>query len=255
MSPHSELMALAADMLVQSRRIVVSTGAGISKESGIPTFRDAPSALWAKYDPEKLATRDGFRQDPALVWRWYEERRQMIADAKPNAGHRAIAELEGLVPSVIVITQNIDNLHRAAGSTDPVELHGNIFRYKCFDNDHECDTLPDVPDVPPRCRCGSMLRPAVVWFGELLPASALDRAFQALATCQAIVVVGTSGLVYPAAGFPEVARQSGASVIEVNPERSAITDMADVFLQGPAGTVLPQLIAEVRARLERGTRS
>jgi NAD-dependent deacetylase len=214
----------------------------MSKESGIPTFRDAPNALWGKFDPEKLASPEGFLRDPALVWRWYEERRRMIATAEPNPGHTAIARLETLFPSFVVVTQNIDDLHRKAGSTNVIEMHGNIFRYKCFDEGHPVDELPRDDRVPPRCRCGSLLRPDVVWFGELLPGHAVERAYEALERCDVMLVVGTSGMVYPVAGFPDVARRNGARVIEVNPQRTPITPLADVFVGGRAGEALPLLV-------------
>jgi NAD-dependent deacetylase len=227
----------------------------MSKESGIPTFRDAPNALWAKFNPEQLATREGFASDPPLVWRWYAERRAMISRAKPNPGHKAIAELETLIDEVIVITQNIDNLHREAGSASLIEIHGNIFHYKCFDNDHPIESLPDDEGIPPRCHCGSHIRPDVVWFGEMLPEDAIEEAYRALTSCETVLVVGTSGMVYPAAGFPGVAKQAGARVIEVNPEETPITRDADFFLQGPAGEVLPQLVLSLKAHSDRGTYS
>jgi len=232
----------AAQLLHGARSVVVSTGAGMSKESGIPTFRDAPNALWDKFDPEKLATPEGFLQDPPLVWRWYEERRRMISKIQPNAGHFAIARLEGHFDRFVVITQNIDDLHRKAGSTNVVEMHGNIFRYKCFDMDHPVDELPRGDDVPPRCTCGSMVRPDVVWFGEVLPQSALEKAFAAIETCDVMLVVGTSGIVFPVAGFPALARRAGAKIVEVNPEETSITPLCDVFVKGPAGKVLPILV-------------
>ena len=213
----------------------------MSKESGIPTFRDAPNALWGQFDPEKLATPEGFLRDPPLVWRWYEERRRMISTAKPNPGHCAIARLEPHFESFAVITQNIDDLHRKAGSTNIIEMHGNIFRYKCFDMDHPVDELPHGDDVPPRCGCGSLIRPDVVWFGEVLPQSALDKAFAAIEACDVMLVVGTSGIVFPVAGFPALARRAGARIVEINPEETSITPLADVFVKGPAGEVLPAL--------------
>lgn len=231
----------AARILAGARSVVVSTGAGMSKESGIPTFRDAPNALWEKFDPAKLASAEGFLDDPPLVWRWYEERRRMIAEAKPNPGHSTIARLEPLFENFVVITQNIDDLHRKAGSRNIVEMHGNIFRFKCFDLNHPIDELPDDERVPPRCHCGSLIRPDVVWFGELLPERAVHRAYGALERCDVMLVVGTSGVVYPVAGFPEVARSQGAKIIEVNPEATPITPLADVFLEGRAGEVLPRL--------------
>lgn len=232
----------AAKLLGRVTDIVVTTGAGMSRESGIPTFRDAPNALWADYDPHDLATRDGFRRNPELVWRWYADRRTMIAATRPHAGHHAVVEMESMFKRFTLLTQNIDNLHRAAGSTNPVELHGNIFRYKCFDNDHPVENPEDSAGVPPKCACGSFVRPAVVWFGEMLEESDLDRAFDALESCEAILVVGTSGLVYPAAGFAAAAKSGGAVVIEINPEETPITAEADVFIRSSAGDALPPLV-------------
>ncbi|MDH3198935.1 MAG: NAD-dependent protein deacylase, partial [Candidatus Krumholzibacteria bacterium] len=197
-------------------------------------------------DPAELATPEGFVRNPALVWRWYQERRAMIARAQPHAGHRAIAELETLYSPFLLLTQNIDNLHRAAGSTRLIELHGNIFRYKCFDQHHPVEQLPGSDEVPPRCACGSLIRPDVVWFGEL--PRHLEDGYCALATCAAILVVGTSGIVYPAAGFPGVAKQVGARVVEVNPEETPITAIADVFVHARAGEALPALVAAIRER-------
>ena len=221
----------------------------MSKESGIPTFRDAPSALWANFNPEQLATRAGFMSDPALVWKWYAERRDMISQAVPHAGHYAIACMEPLSDHFIVLTQNIDDLHRKAGSSKIVELHGNIFRYKCFDKNHPIDPLPKGDEVPPRCECGSLIRPDVVWFGEMLPEGALDESFDVLAKCDTILVVGTSGMVHPAAGFPSYAKSHGARVIEINPEATPITGDADIFVQGLAGEVLPEVL-EALMRLQ-----
>ncbi len=242
-SPVDDAVAILRDV----RHLVVATGAGMSKESGIPTFRDAPSALWEAYDPEELATRDGFRRNPEMVWRWYAARRAMIARARPHAGHIAIARMQAMFSPFLLVTQNIDNLHVAAGSTGVVELHGNIFRYKCFDRDHPAAEPPVTTDEPPRCACGSYLRPDVVWFGELLNPDHIDRVYVALGTCEAILVVGTSGMVYPAAAFPEVARAGGARVIEVNPERTPLTPLADVFVPGGARDVLPRIVAGLQA--------
>lgn len=236
----------AVAILRDARSVVVTTGAGMSKESGIPTFRDAPNALWANYNPEDLASRAGFRKNPALVWRWYAERRAMIARALPHEGHVALARWEPRFDAFVVLTQNIDGLHTAAGSRHVVELHGNIFRYKCFDRDHAA-TEPFAPgDEPPRCGCGSPLRPDVVWFGESLDPSHLTTAYAALAACDVLLVVGTSGLVYPAAGFAEVAKEAGARVIEVNPVETPLSTLADVFIGGGARTILPALEAQTR---------
>ena len=237
----------AVEVLTPVRKLVVTTGAGMSKESGIPTFRDAPSALWANYNPEDLATPEGFRRDPALVWNWYVERRKMIGAAVPHPGHFAVAELEPMFEEFMVVTQNIDDLHRKAGSKNLVEVHGNIFRYKCFDHNHPVEKLPATNAVPPRCHCGSMIRPDVVWFGEMLAQEDLDRAFAALSACEAVLVVGTSGIVYPAAGFPHAAKNLGAAVVEVNPEETPITDVADVFIKARAGEALPPLVERLKA--------
>jgi NAD-dependent deacetylase len=236
----------AAAILKDSEAVVISSGAGISKESGIPTFRDAPNALWANYDPMELATREGFSSDPELVWRWYVDRRKMIGACEPNPGHYAIAEMETIYPTFTVITQNIDNLHRKAGSNNIIEVHGNVFKFKCFDQDHRVDELPEGDDAPPRCVCGSYLRPDVVWFGEPLPEDGIRIATQALESCDVIIVVGTSGTVYPAASFPSFAKSCGAAVIEVNPEETPITVDADLFLKGPSGVVLPRLLEEIK---------
>jgi NAD-dependent deacetylase len=225
----------------------------MSKESGIPTFRDAPNALWEKYNPEELATREGFRRDPELVWRWYADRRAMIARARPHAGHVALARLEPFFDQFVLLTQNIDGLHLAAGSKQVVELHGNIFRYKCFDRNHPTPDPGATGAIPPRCACGSFLRPDIVWFGEVLAAADLERAYAALALCEALLVVGTSGVVYPAAGFVEIAKSAGARVIDVNPETTPLSALADVVVEAGARESLP-LIVERVARL-RGAAS
>jgi NAD-dependent deacetylase len=244
----------AVRWLAEAERVVVSTGAGMSKESGIPTFRDAQEGLWARYDPEALATERGFRADPRLVWSWYAERRERILACEPHAGHRALAALEALLPSLTVVTQNIDGLHARAGSADVIELHGSIRRAKCLDAHHPfTGTLPTGEGDPPPCpRCGSPLRPDVVWFGEMLPADAVERAWTLAETCDLMLVVGTSGMVYPAAELPHVAKRAGARVVEINPEPSGITPVADLFLQGAAGTVLPELVERLRAGREEG---
>ncbi len=235
-------IARAAELLRGIERLVVTTGAGMSSESGVPTFRDAPNALWRDYNPEDLATRDGFRRNPSLVWRWYAERRKMIARAEPNDGHHALVRMASMFDAFLLVTQNIDNLHARAGSTDIVELHGNIFRFKCFDRNHPATSAPDDGDEPPRCACGSYLRPDVVWFGEMLDPDNLNRAFNAADGCDAMLVVGTSGLVYPAAGLPDAARSAGARVIEVNPERTPVSEIADVVIRTTAAEALPRLV-------------
>lgn len=242
----------AVRLLAGADLVVASTGAGMSKESGIPTFRDAQEGLWARYDPEELATERGFRADPRLVWSWYAGRRRQILRCEPHAGHRALAEMEPLVPRLTVVTQNIDGLHAEAGSRDVVELHGSIRRAKCLDAHHPfTGELPaDEGDPPPCPLCGSPLRPDVVWFGELLPEDATGRAWRLAAECDVMLVVGTSGMVYPAADLPRVAKRAGAAVVEVNPEPSGITPLADVFLRGAAGEVLPALLEGLRREKE-----
>ena len=247
-----EGMRRAARILAGAERVVVSSGAGISKESGIPTFRDAMEGLWAQFDPQALATEAGFRADPRRVWSWYAWRRQRVAEARPNPGHVALARMEALVPELTVVTQNIDGLHAEAGSTDVIELHGSIRRVKCLDRGHAYGgPLPQYDEgdeqAPPPCPvCGSPLRPDVVWFGETLPEDAAARAWGLAERCDAMLLVGTSGTVWPAAELPRVARSRGARVIEVNPVPSELAHLADVVLAGPAGEVLPALLEAMR---------
>jgi NAD-dependent deacetylase len=240
----------AARRLAAARLLVVFTGAGISKESGISTFRDKEEGLWARYDPMQLATLEGYLSDPPLVWDWYEHRFGIVADAEPNPGHRAIAELETLLPQVVVVTQNIDGLHQRGGSTDVVELHGSMHRYRCLSGRHAGFTRADFagrPEKPPRCpQCGDLLRPEVVWFGETLPESEISRAFLLGQTCDAMLVVGTSGVVQPAASVPLLAARAGAAVIDVNPDYDELAVIATIFLLGPGGELLPRLVAAVR---------
>lgn len=244
----------AAEALAAADQVVVATGAGMSRESGIPTFRDAQEGLWARYDPQQLATPEGFRMDPARVWGWYNYRRRLISRCEPHAGHEALVELERRIPRLVVVTQNIDGLHQRAGSGDVVELHGNIHRFKCFEQGHVVEAdVPiadtDGPTEPPACStCGSYIRPDVVWFGESLPPGQYGRAERLAVACDLMLVVGTSGLVQPAAGLPRLARGNGATVMEVNTQPSDLTPGVDLFLRGPAGAVLPELSALLRTR-------
>lgn len=251
----------AARAIRDSKRLVVLTGAGISKESGIPTFRDALDGLWARYDPQQLATPAAFQRNPKLVWDWYQHRRALIARASPNPGHYAIAELEKVLPSVssapsvplVVVTQNIDGLHNIAGSRDVIAVHGDIRRNKCFAGCQGEPTLIDVEELewdrqagPPRCpHCGAYVRPDVVWFNETLPADALERALHLCQTCDVMLVVGTSGVVMPVAAFPHYARENGALLIEVNPNETPITTLVHIHLSGPSGVILPEVVAAV----------
>ncbi len=234
------------ERLAAARRVVALTGAGISAESGIPTFRDALTGLWARYDPQELATPEGFARNPRLVWDWYAERRARIAAVEPNPGHAALAALEKRFEKFTLVTQNIDSLHQRAGSREVVELHGNIARVKCS---AELTVVRDyaADESPPRCHCGAWLRPDVVWFGEMLPADALARAEEAAEHCEVFLSIGTSAQVYPAAELPLRALSAGATVVEINPERTALTRHARCALQGAAGTVLPALLEKLAA--------
>jgi NAD-dependent deacetylase len=241
-------IARAVELLSGARRVVVTTGAGMSKESGIPTFRDAQTGLWSRYDPEELATRDGFRRNPPLVWSWYAARRERIALATPHEGYHALARVESRFDSLWVLTQNIDGLHLAAGSTRVVELHGSIHRVKCFDANHPAAPPYPAREVPPRCHCGSYLRPDVVWFGEMLDPANLDRAYEAIGSCEVLLVVGTSALVHPAAGFPGEARRAGAWVVEINPEETPVTPVAHVCVRSGARDALVEIERRIGPR-------
>jgi NAD-dependent deacetylase len=242
--------------LREAQSIAVLTGAGVSAESGVPTFRDAQSGLWAKFDPLELATPDAFRRNPRRVWDWYAWRRTLIASARPNAGHYALAAWERRAARFVLITQNIDGLHQAAGSASTVELHGNLRRVKCSREGTVATEWDDAsPDEPPRCRdCGAFLRPDVVWFQEDLPRIALASAEYAARHCDAMLVVGTSAEVHPAAALPLHARAHGAPVIEVNPNATPLSEYAEFVLRGPSGLVLPALVAAVWPDASRGFR-
>jgi len=224
-------------------RIVAFTGAGISAESGIPTFR-GPNGLWKSYSPEKLATLEAFSRDPRLVWEWYDWRRQIIHQAQPNSGHRALAEIERRAAGrFTLVTQNVDGLHDRAGSRSVVKLHGDIWRVRCTGCQAEepNEQVPLAP-LPPLCRCGALLRPAVVWFGEALPEGAWERAHEAAARAEVFLVIGTSAMVYPAAGLVQIACHSGARVAIVNPDPTPADEFADWILRGPAGEILARLL-------------
>lgn len=242
----ADTLAAAARLIARARRCAVLTGAGVSAESGVPTFRDAQTGLWSRFDPAQLASPEGFRADPPLVWRWYAWRRELVARAAPNAAHHALARASGRFERLTLITQNVDGLHRRAGCRDVIELHGNILRTKCF---AECGVRYEDPATvpagePPRCpSCGSWLRPDVVWFGEMLDPDTLARAEEAASACELMLVVGTSGLVYPAAGLPALARRGGARVIIVNPNESDLDACAQVVVRAPAATALPVLLS------------
>ncbi|MDZ7652280.1 MAG: NAD-dependent deacylase [Burkholderiaceae bacterium] len=236
----------ARALLESARRVAVLTGAGMSAESGVPTFRDALTGLWARFDPAQLATPAAFRADPALVWRWYAERRAGVLRAQPHAGHRALAAAAAHFERFALVTQNVDGLHARAGSPEVIELHGNILASRCFDECglHIDDPAELPPGEPPRCpACGAWLRPGVVWFGEALDAAMLARAEREVAQAELVLVVGTSGLVYPAAGLLGLARAAGAKVVIVNPNPSDIDAAAHVIVAASAAHALPVLFA------------
>lgn len=225
------------------------TGAGVSQESGLRTFRDAQTGLWAQYKPEDLASPEAFARDPKLVWDWYAWRREAIKSVRPNPGHLALAAMERRVPQFTLITQNVDGLHRMAGSRNVRELHGNIQRVRCSECGRFAETWEDDSAQVPRCAaCGGMLRPDVVWFGEALPRSELEAAVDAARSCQVFFSVGTSGIVQPAAALPFAARNKGAVVVEINLEPTPLTEKADFYLQGKSGEVLPELVKAVWGR-------
>jgi NAD-dependent deacetylase len=233
----------ARQWLQSASSVVVLTGAGISAESGVPTFR-GPGGLWRERRPEQLATPEAFERDPRLVWEWYDWRRSVLAKAEPNAGHRALVRLENRAARFTLITQNVDGLHDRAGSRNVVKLHGDIWTVACLGCGRESrDERIPLPELPPRCECGGMLRPGVVWFGEPLPQEAWERAERATEEAEVFLVVGTSAVVYPAAGLVPLAKARGARVIECNMEETPFSSSLDRSLRGRAGEILPALIA------------
>jgi NAD-dependent deacetylase len=238
----SEQISTVSEWIKESKRLAVLTGAGISAESGVPTFRGS-DGLWNNFRAEELATPEAFGRDPKLVWEWYDWRRGKVAKTQPNPGHMALAELEQSCPDFTLITQNVDGLHDLAGSSAPLKLHGDIWELRCTRCSYK-GVNRDVPlkEIPPRCECGALLRPNIVWFGESLPADVLDRAWADSEQADLFLVVGTSALVHPAATLPLVASRSGARVVEVNLEPTAISDQVDISLMGKSGELLPQII-------------
>ncbi len=230
--------------LAAASRVTILTGAGVSAESGVPTFRDALTGLWSRFRPEELATPEAFRRNPRLVWDWYSWRRHKVAEVQPNPAHHALAELESRFSEFQLVTQNVDGLHQRAGSRNVHELHGNIARVKCFDEGDVVRVWEETDEGPPRCsRCGGWLRPDVVWFGESLPAAELEAAMRSAAHCEVFFSIGTATVVYPAAELPVIALGNGATLVEINPDWTPISDRADFRLVGPAGRILPELVA------------
>ena len=232
--------------LTSATRVVVLTGAGVSQESGLRTFRDAQTGLWARYKPEDLASPEAFARDPKLVWDWYAWRREAIKGVRPNPGHYALVEMEKRIPQFTLITQNVDGLHRFAGNQNVLELHGNIQKVRCS----ECRTFTeewgdDMEGVPTCSVCGGLLRPDVVWFGETLPRAELESAVTASRAAQVYFSIGTSGVVQPAASLAHAARNNGSVVIEINAEPTPLTPKVDFAFHGKSGEILPALIKAV----------
>lgn len=236
-------------MLSETSGITVLTGAGVSAESGIPTFR-GKDGLWRTYSAAELATPEAFSRDPKTVWEWYAYRRDLIGRARPNNAHLALAELENIFDEFTLVTQNIDGLHSSAGSRKVIELHGNIWRSRCTGG---CGTmpLPVIDEFPPRCKCGALLRPDVVWFGEPLDPDPIARAVAAASSSDIMMVVGTSSIVYPAAEIPVAAKEGGAMLIEINPERTPLSPMADFCVLDKAGVALPKIVSAVLSSIRK----
>ncbi len=248
MPDHPEIPLSLVQLLQAAQHVTVLTGAGISAESGVPTFREAQTGLWARYDPQELATPQAFQRNPKLVWEWYTWRRELIRQALPNPGHMALVQMANIMPEFTLITQNVDGLHQRAGSQDVIALHGNIMETKCFGNDHLVNDWPESDELPPRCPiCNSLLRPNVVWFGENLPAHALHTAVRAAQSCDLFLSIGTSALVHPAASLPLMAVENGATTVEINPQSTPLTRWMDFVLTGAAGELLPLLVTALQA--------
>lgn len=239
------MISTAAQWIRDSASITIMTGAGVSAESGIPTFRGA-GGLWRNFRAEELATPQAFARDPKLVWEWYDWRRQIAAKAEPNPAHHAIARIQKARQDCTLITQNVDGLHDRAGSVGILKLHGDIWRFRCIQCAAEWpDRRVPLPALPPKCQCGGMARPAIVWFGEALPPGVWSSAESAAETCDVLLVVGTSAVVYPAASLIPIARAARAKVIEVNPEATPASGSVDCSLRGNAGAILPALAESI----------
>ncbi|KQO20079.1 NAD-dependent deacylase [Acidovorax sp. Leaf78] len=240
------MLDIARSWVQQAQRIAVLTGAGVSAESGVPTFRDAQTGYWAQFRAEEMASEEGFRNHPERVWKWYQYRRDLLASVQPNAAHRALADFEQHHPGrLTLITQNVDGLHQRAGSSGVLCLHGDILENRWLDTPRACCHIADAAKgEPPYCdRCGNLVRPGVVWFGEALPHDTFAAAQLAVHQCALMLVIGTAGAVYPAAGLARQARSAGARVVVLNPAPSELDDAAHAVLRGAAGSLLPQLLA------------
>ena len=242
-------MIIPADLITllkQTSRLVALTGAGVSQESGLRTFRDAQVGLWAQYKPEELASPEAFARNPKLIWDWYSWRREAVKSARPNRGHEALVTIEKRISTFTLITQNVDGLHRMAGSANVLELHGNIQRVRCSVCNRIAETWGDDTETVPPCEyCGELLRPDVVWFGESLPLDQLEAAIEATRSCEVFFSIGTSGVVQPAASLAHAAQSQGAVVVEINTEPTPLTAKTNYFLQGKSGEILPELIKSI----------
>jgi len=236
-----KMFELIKDHIKNIKKIAFVTGAGISQESGIPTFR-GKDGFWRNYDPMKLATIDAFYDNPKLVWEWYNDRRKNIFAAQPNLGHKAIAELEKFV-KVVVLTQNIDGLHQKAGSSEVLELHGSIIKIKCSVCDFKDEIMTEFSEIPPLCKCGNILRPDVVWFGESLPQDVWQKAMIVANQCDLMIIAGTSLVVSPANTLPIYAKQNNAILIEVNPENTEMSSEMDLVIRDTSAITLPKLVS------------
>ncbi len=232
--------------LRKAERVSVLTGAGVSKESGLRTFRDAQTGLWSQYKPSDLASPEAFERNPKLIWDWYAMRREKVIDVEPNPGHFALADMAHHIPDFSLITQNVDGLHHKAGSPQVIELHGNIQRVRCASCGRQVNSWEDTDGDVPHCQlCDGLLRPDVVWFGESLPREELESAVEVARACQVFFSIGTSSLVQPAATLAYSARNRGAIVVEINPEPTPLTEKVDFALLGKSGEVLPALVRAV----------
>ena len=242
-----KMFELIEDEVKKFQKIVFVTGAGISQESGIPTFR-GEDGLWRNHDAMKLATIDAFYDNPKLVWEWYNERRMNIFQAQPNPGHRAIAELEKYA-DVVVLTQNIDGLHQKSGSSKVLELHGSIVKIKCSVCDYKEEILTEISNLPPLCKCGNILRPDVVWFGELLPQDVWQDAMNFASKCDLMIIAGTSLVVSPANTLPIYAKQNNATLIEINPENTSMSREMNLVIKNTGAESLPELVSLFKNKL------
>ncbi|HUF63336.1 MAG TPA: NAD-dependent deacylase [Verrucomicrobiales bacterium] len=248
-APQTIIPPALVEQLREARSVAVLTGAGISAESGVPTFRDALTGLWEQFRPQELATPEAFLQNPKLVWEWYAWRRKLINTVSPNPGHEAIAKMAKRFQEFTLITQNVDGLHQRAGNVDVLELHGNLHRVRCLDHHHIAAAIPDPDVIAPRCaECGSLLRPDIVWFGEALPAGTYRRAEEAASACDVFLSLGTSGIVYPAAGLPQLAASRGICLVEINTTETELSRLMTYCLRGPTGRILPQLLEQLDQR-------